>query len=90
MGEKAELNDAKRSPYECGFSPIGRARSPFRVQYFLLAVLFLIFDVEVCLFVPVLKYLWRRANFIAAGVRIMFRLILLFGLVYEFRCGALD
>lgn len=52
-----ELNDAKRSPFECGFSPIGRARSPFRVQYFLLAVLFLIFDVEVCLFVPVLKYL---------------------------------
>lgn len=85
-----ELNDAKRSPFECGFSPIGRARSPFRVQYFLLAVLFLIFDVEVCLFVPVLKYLWRGGILVSVGVRIMFRLILLLGLVYEFRCGALD
>lgn len=42
----------KRSPYECGFSFFGVVRSPFSIYFFLLSILFLVFDVEIVLLLP--------------------------------------
>ena len=84
------MDREKSSPYECGFDPKGSARLPFSLRFFLIAVIFLIFDVEITLILPVAYILELTNIFHWASVGVYFIIILLFGLYYEWGQGALE
>ncbi len=79
----------KNAPYECGFEPFDNARMPFDIRFYLVAILFIVFDLEVALLFP-----WALAfdlvglsGFIAT---LIFLTLLTVGFVYEWRSGALE
>jgi len=78
----------KNATYECGHEPVGVPRAPFRVQYYAIAIVFLIFDVETAFLYPwglVLRQLgWSGFVEMAAFVA-----ILAVGLIYAWRKGVL-
>nr|YP_009730171.1 NADH dehydrogenase subunit 3 [Ophiopholis japonica]QHT54227.1 NADH dehydrogenase subunit 3 [Ophiopholis japonica] len=80
----------KVSPYECGFDPINSARLPFSFRFFLVAILFLIFDLEIALLLvlPFLTSLIESTN--TGAILLIFLLILTIGLWYEWENGGLD
>lgn len=84
----------KLSPYECGMDPIGGARSRFSVRFFLMGMLFIVFDIELIFLFP-----WATVyyDFIAQGLGLfafmemfVFVVILLVGLIYVWKKGALE
>jgi len=79
----------KLSPYECGFEAFEDTRMRFDVRYYLVAILFIIFDLEIAFLVPWAVALDRVgvAGIVAMGV---FLAILVVGFVYEWRKGALE
>ena len=83
LGSRFHLSRNKNTPFECGFDPKDSARLPFSMRFFLLAVVFLVFDIEVALLFPVvlgLKLSLYSSSLLAAFV---FLVILLFGLLHE-------
>nr|YP_002317227.1 NADH dehydrogenase subunit 3 [Gasterosteus wheatlandi]BAG83112.1 NADH dehydrogenase subunit 3 [Gasterosteus wheatlandi] len=80
----------KLSPYECGFDPLGSARLPFSLRFFLVAILFLLFDLEIALLLPLpwgdqltsplYTFLWATAVLS----------LLTLGLIYEWMQGGLE
>lgn len=74
--------------FECGFGGGGTARAPFSLRFFLLCVLFLVFDVEIVLLFPLVVV--SHAGLLAGWVVWGFLLVLLGGLLYEWRAGGLD
>nr|QZI85876.1 NADH dehydrogenase subunit 3 [Laomedia astacina] len=90
LSKKTVMDREKNSPYECGFDPKGSARLPFSLRFFLIAVIFLIFDVEITLLLP-LANIVNMTNIISwSFTGVFFLLILLFGLYYEWIQGALE
>lgn len=79
----------KLSPYECGIMPIGNTKHPFDVQFYLIGILFIIFDLEIVLLFPFAVGL-SSYSLIAFTSVMLFCLILTIGLIYEWRRGALD
>lgn len=80
----------KSSPFECGFDPIKSARLPFSLRFFLLAIIFLIFDVEIVLLFPALISLVSTFDLrLLVGIS-LFLLILIAGLFHEWNEGSLD
>jgi len=85
----SEPNTEKNSPYECGFEAFEDSRMKFDVRYYLVAILFIIFDLEIAFLFPwavVLDEISVGA-FAAMGV---FLGILLIGFIYEWKKGALE
>nr|YP_009164685.1 NADH dehydrogenase subunit 3 [Myiopsitta monachus]AJG35656.1 NADH dehydrogenase subunit 3 [Myiopsitta monachus] len=80
----------KLSPYECGFDPLGSARLPFSIRFFLVAILFLLFDLEIALLLPLpwatqLKHPTTTLTWTSIII-----LLLTLGLIYEWVQGGLE
>nr|YP_010698182.1 NADH dehydrogenase subunit 3 [Thoradonta yunnana]WCF77156.1 NADH dehydrogenase subunit 3 [Thoradonta yunnana]WCK12006.1 NADH dehydrogenase subunit 3 [Thoradonta yunnana] len=89
ISKKTIYDREKLSPFECGFNPQTHSRLPFSIQFFLISMLFLVFDIEIALMLPMIpimqssmvKYWWLSSS--------VFILILLMGLYYEWNQGML-
>jgi NADH-quinone oxidoreductase subunit A len=88
IGEKRP-SEVKLAPYECGMPPVGSARERFSVKFYIIAMLFIVFDIEVVFMYP-WAVMFKRLGlfgFLEMGV---FILILLVGYVYVWKKGALE
>jgi len=93
IGQRARCNRDRKIAFECGFDPMRNPRMPFSLPYFLLAILFLVFDVEVVLLLGVccrLKIVFAVLNPLRVVLCVLFCLILFLGLIHEFNEGSLE
>nr|AKS25496.1 NADH dehydrogenase subunit 3 [Montecincla jerdoni]AKS25504.1 NADH dehydrogenase subunit 3 [Montecincla jerdoni]AKS25508.1 NADH dehydrogenase subunit 3 [Montecincla jerdoni]AKS25511.1 NADH dehydrogenase subunit 3 [Montecincla jerdoni] len=88
----AQMNpdSEKLSPYECGFDPLGSARLPFSIRFFLVAILFLLFDLEIALLLPLPWATQLQNPTITLTWTSILILLLTLGLVYEWIQGGLE
>nr|YP_009863731.1 NADH dehydrogenase subunit 3 [Neilupotamon xinganense]QKE31062.1 NADH dehydrogenase subunit 3 [Neilupotamon xinganense] len=90
LAKKTISDREKNSPYECGFDPSSSSRLPFSLRFFLIAVIFLIFDVEITLLLPITSTINLSNVYSWLSVTVFFLLGLLLGLYYEWYQGALE
>jgi NADH-ubiquinone oxidoreductase chain 3 len=82
-------DEAKVSAYECGFSPVyGQTRSTFQIHFFLVALLFLVFDLEILLLFPIALTLYQVSMF-GFSIALIFFIVLTIGFVLEIGSGAI-
>nr|YP_009918125.1 NADH dehydrogenase subunit 3 [Torleya nepalica]QLP89027.1 NADH dehydrogenase subunit 3 [Torleya nepalica] len=88
---KKDINDREKStPFECGFDPSSSSRLPFSLRFFLIAMIFLIFDVEIALLLPLALTINSTPNMWWFAIASSFIFILLIGLYHEWSQGALN
>nr|ADZ14900.1 NADH dehydrogenase subunit 3 [Gallicolumba xanthonura]AGC78806.1 NADH dehydrogenase subunit 3 [Gallicolumba xanthonura] len=80
----------KLSPYECGFDPLGSARLPFSIRFFLVAILFLLFDLEIALLLPLPWASQLQSPTTTLTWASVLILLLTLGLIYEWMQGGLE
>nr|UPL65824.1 NADH dehydrogenase subunit 3 [Alloeorhynchus sp.] len=90
ISKKSILDREKMSPFECGFDPQSSARSPFSTQFFLIAILFLIFDIEIVIILPMIITLKFSILSTWIATSITFIIILILGLYHEWNNGILE
>ena len=88
VSQKADDRE-KLTAYECGFNPFEDSRNEFDVRFYLVAILFLIFDLEISFLFPFIAS-FHCINFIGLYSMFFFLFILTVGFVYEWKKGALD
>lgn len=79
----------KNSPYECGFNPFEDAREPFEIQFYLVAILFIIFDLEISFLFPWV-IVFKFVGVFAFTIVLIFLFVLTLGFIYELFKGALQ
>jgi NADH-quinone oxidoreductase subunit A len=86
---RGEKSDAKLSPYECGFDAFEDSRLKFDVRYYLVAILFIVFDLEIAFLFP-----WAVAldtiGLFGMVAMLIFLGVLVVGFIYEWKKGALE
>ena len=86
---KGQKDKEKLSPYECGFEAFDDSRMKFDVRYYLVAILFIIFDLEIAFLFP-----WAVSLDVVGGFGLIsmgiFLAILVVGFIYEWKKGALE
>lgn len=80
----------KLSPYECGFDPLGSARLPFSLRFFLVAILFLLFDLEIALLLPIPWSNQLPSPVLTLTAALLIIILLTIGLIYEWLQGGLE
>ena len=86
---RSDTDSEKLSPYECGFEPFAESRMKFDVRYYLVAILFIIFDLEIAFLFPWAVSLDQigLTGLIAMAI---FLAVLVVGFIYEWKKGALE
>src|SRR5215467_6684386 len=79
----------KLSPYECGIAPVGDARERFSVSFYLIGMLFILFDVEAAFFYP-WAVVYKSLKWFGFAEMFLYIVILLAGYLYVWKKGALD
>ena len=79
----------KNSPYECGFPAFETSHIPFDVRFYLVAILFIIFDLETAFFFPWALVL-RKIGWFGFAAMMLFLGLLVIGFIYEWKRGALE
>lgn len=92
LGQRARTNKVKDSAYECGLPSDGKAGARFSIKFYLTAMLFILFDIEVVFLIP---WVLVFRDFLQMGIPILLPVLffiglLVAGLVYEIKKGALD
>nr|WGO57801.1 NADH dehydrogenase subunit 3 [Sigmella schenklingi biguttata] len=90
LSKKSIEDREKSSPFECGFDPMSSARLPFSLRFFLIAMIFLIFDVEIALLLPMTIIMTSSNIKTWIIISIIFLLILLLGLFHEWNQGSIE
>nr|APX40375.1 NADH dehydrogenase subunit 3 [Longitarsus nigrocillus] len=90
ISKKTFYDREKSSPFECGFDPKTSARLPFSLHFFLISIIFLIFDVEITLLLPMILTMKISNMWNYSFITIIFISILLIGLYHEWNQGALS
>nr|YP_009236852.1 NADH dehydrogenase subunit 3 [Acraea vestalis]AMJ17322.1 NADH dehydrogenase subunit 3 [Acraea vestalis] len=90
LSKKSFLDREKCSPFECGFDPKSIARIPFSLHFFLITMIFLIFDIEIGLIFPIIPS-FKLVNFILwFKISIFFIIVLLLGIYHEWNQNMLN
>nr|BAH59413.1 NADH dehydrogenase subunit 3 [Rohana parisatis] len=90
ISKKSLLDREKCSPFECGFDPKCIARIPFSLHFFLITMIFLIFDVEIALILPIIPNFLLVNFFTWYKISFFFIIILLIGLYHEWNQNMLN
>nr|YP_010035026.1 NADH dehydrogenase subunit 3 [Parazyginella tiani]QOX09870.1 NADH dehydrogenase subunit 3 [Parazyginella tiani] len=80
----------KSTPFECGFNPMSFKRLPFSMHFFLIAVIFLVFDIEIIIILPMTLTLKSSLMKIWMMTSMLFIMILILGLYHEWMNGMLN
>jgi NADH-ubiquinone oxidoreductase chain 3 len=85
----SDLTGDKISIYECGFTPVyGQTRSTFHINFYVVAILFLVFDLEIVLLVPISTCL-NQVGIYGLSIAVLFFIVLTVGFVFEIGSGVL-
>nr|YP_010363440.1 NADH dehydrogenase subunit 3 [Atkinsoniella aurantiaca]UNZ12541.1 NADH dehydrogenase subunit 3 [Atkinsoniella aurantiaca] len=90
VSKKSIIDLQKSTPFECGFNPMSYKRLPFSIHFFLIAVIFLIFDIEIIIIIPMIFTLKSSMLMYWLITSTMFVLILILGLFHEWYNGMLN
>nr|YP_010564259.1 NADH dehydrogenase subunit 3 [Auaxa sulphurea]UYX62256.1 NADH dehydrogenase subunit 3 [Auaxa sulphurea] len=90
LSKKSFTDREKCSPFEWGFDPKSSARIPFSLHFFLITMIFLIFDVEIALIFPIIKLFKLMNTMIWMKIKFFFIIILLIGLYHEWNQNMLN
>nr|AHF21593.1 NADH dehydrogenase subunit 3 [Allothyrus sp. LamingtonNP-QMS95173] len=89
LSKKTYYDKEKLSPFECGFDPFSMTRIPFSLHFFMIAIIFLIFDIEIIILLPIpIINNFMNNNFFIMTLFII--LVILLGLIFEWSQGALN
>jgi NADH-quinone oxidoreductase subunit A len=89
LAGRGNPTNIKLMPYECGMDPVGDARSRFSVRFFLIGVLFIVFDIELIFLFP-WAVVFKDLMLFGFVEMLIFVLVLFLGLVYVWKKGALE
>ena len=89
LSEKEVYNRNRITPFECGFSPFKKARRPFSIRFFIITLIFLVFDVEIALLLPLGLINMVSIIYFIKTIGYMICIILILGLIYEWNKGKL-
>nr|QSZ78269.1 NADH dehydrogenase subunit 3 [Leptocimbex clavicornis] len=90
LSKKSMYDREKNSPFECGFDPMSMTRMSFSIRFFLIAIIFLIFDVEIALMLPMVMILSISNLKLWILMSSYFIIILILGTYYEWKFGSLN